>query len=91
MNEHFKLLGFKVKDVITNFTGVVTSISFDISGCVQGFVSPGLEKDGRPGDSRWFDTKRLKPLNGEFIMESPTFDVVPGGQELPKYSLKPIL
>ena len=38
MQNHFELLGYKVKDSVTGFTGVVTSISFELYGCVQALV-----------------------------------------------------
>jgi len=91
MNEHFKLLGFKVRDAVTGFHGVVTTISFDLYGCVQAIVSPGkCDEKGDFGESRWFDTKRLIALSKKSVMEVPTFDVVPGGQELPGYPSKPL-
>jgi hypothetical protein len=33
-----KLLGTKVRDVVTGFVGIVTSVSFDLYGCVQAVV-----------------------------------------------------
>src|SRR5256885_6644880 len=59
--KHLELLGYQVRDVVSGFTGVVTSISFDLYGCVQGLVTPPvIEKEGKKsGDSGWFDTKRL--------------------------------
>lgn len=84
-NEHLKLLGFKVKDVVTGFTGVISSISFDLYGCVQAIVNPGLDKDGKPGDMHWFDLKRLEPIGDKPVMEQPTFESVPGGEHLPTF------
>ena len=89
MNEHLKLLGIKVRDKVTGFIGVASSISFDISGCIQAFVVPSKSKDGKLGDGHWFDTKRLKILDANPVTELPTFEIIPGGQELPGYSSKP--
>ena len=89
MKEHFKLLGFKVVDKVIGFKGVVTSISFDLSGCIQALVCPEVNASGVPGDSRWFDTKRLKIISKIPIISPPSYDVVPGGQEYPKYESKP--
>jgi hypothetical protein len=89
VKEHFELLGRKAKDVVTGFEGVVTSISFDLYGCVQAVVSPGLNEKQEPGDGRWFDTKRLVPLSAEPVMTVPSFEVVPGGQALPTYPSNP--
>lgn len=68
-------LGYKVKDKITGMTGVATSVCFDLYGCVQITVSPGLGKDNKPGDSFWIDIQRLKILDSnERVMTPPTFD-----------------
>ena len=32
---HLELLGQKVEDKVTGFRGVVTTISFDLYGCIQ--------------------------------------------------------
>ena len=89
MEKHIALLGFKVHDVITDFSGIVTSISFDISGCIQALVCPGLNKDNKIDDSRWYDTKRLEILSKKPVVAVPTFKIVPGGQELPSYESQP--
>jgi len=86
MNEHLKLLGIKVRDAVTGFTGVVSSISFDLFGCVQAVVSPPVNNDGVLGEGRWFDTKRLVVLEPDPVMQVPSFDLVPGGQALPRQS-----
>ena len=39
MNE-LKLLGLKVKDKVTGFTGIITSVSFDLYGCIQVIITP---------------------------------------------------
>jgi hypothetical protein len=85
MREHFKLLGFAVRDVVTGFAGVVTSISFDLYGCVQAVVTPFVDEKGVAGDGRWHDTKRLVATSDAPVMAVPTFVTVPGGQELPIY------
>jgi len=90
--EHMKLIGFKVKDVVTGFTGVVTSVSFDLYGCVQAIVSPGLTEKGEPGDGRWFDMKRLVPTSEAPVMALPSFAVeaVPGPEFKPAQASNPI-
>jgi hypothetical protein len=92
MKEHFKLLGFKVRDAVTGFEGVVESISFDLYGCVQAIVRPGLDKK-KPNDlgaGHWFDTKRLSAIGKVPVMAIPTFSEVPGGSEKPAYPSKPM-
>lgn len=90
MKEHMKLLGHKVRDIVTGFEGIVTSISFDLYGCVQAIVTPEKKKgDDKVGDSHWFDTKRLKATSKQPAMEVPTFQVVPGPERKPAFPQKP--
>ena len=47
IKKHLDLLGLKVKDRVSDFEGVVISISFDLYGCVQADVRPfTTDKDG---------------------------------------------
>ena len=89
MKEHMKLLGLKVCDRVTGFTGIVTSISFELYGCVQAVITPPAKMDtekpdGMVGRGHWFDTKRLEVLSTQPVMELPTFEVLPGGASLPR-------
>lgn len=88
---HLALLGHRVRDVVTGSEGVVSSVSFDISGCVQGLVSPTRKADEKElPQSYWFDTKRLRRIGDDQpVMELPTFENVPGGQDLPRFTSKP--
>lgn len=83
MNEYIKLLGCKVRDIVTGFTGVVSSVSFDLYGCVQVVVTPEIDKDGKLENGHWFDAKRLVVLESTPVMNVPAFEAVPGGQQLP--------
>lgn len=76
MKEAIAFLGFKVRDRVTGFVGVVTSISFDLYGCIQAIVSPVVttEKPNEIADSRWFDVKRLECLEDKPVMEAQSFD-----------------
>lgn len=91
MKEHLKLLGLTVQDMVTGFTGVVVCISFDLYGCVQAVVQPGVDSNKGTPEGRWFDTKRLKPKAGtKPVMAVPTFESVPGGDAHPAFPLKPM-
>ena len=70
--EHIEILGLEVKDKVTGFKGVATSISFDLYGCIQVVVNPGMDKDGKLGDQHWFDKNRLV-LDGYRIMPVPDY------------------
>lgn len=80
IRKHLGLLGHRVEDRVTGFTGVVASISFDLYGCVQAIVNPGIGKDGKLGEQNWFDVNRLVVKTKAPIMEIPNFDFGPVAQ-----------
>lgn len=67
-----KTLGRKVEDKATGHLGIVTSVSFDLYGCVQVLVSPQA-KNGELNVSLWFDIERLAVKDSESIMPIPSF------------------
>ena len=74
LKKHIDLLGYKVEDKVTGFTGVLASVSFDLYGCVQAIVTPtGLDKDGKIMDAHWFDISRLKILGKVPVMTPPDY------------------
>jgi hypothetical protein len=75
MQRYFKLLGFRVKDKITGFEGVVETIGFDLYGCVQASVRPTLTDKKEWPDGRWFDLIRLVPISKKPVIEMPAFMV----------------
>jgi hypothetical protein len=77
IKKHLELLGLKVEDKVTGYRGVVASISFDLYGCVQAIVNPGLGKDKKLADSNYFDVNRLKVLSPKPVMDRPNFDFGP--------------
>jgi len=74
VKKHLSLLGLKVKDKVTGYTGVVASIGFDLYGCVQAIVNPGMDKDGKLQDSQWFDVNRLEIKDKTPVMKLPNFE-----------------
>lgn len=74
---HLELLGKKVRDRVTKTTGVVTSISFDLFGCIQAILNPGMDKDGKQRDSLWMDVSRLEVLDKKPVMTPPNFNAGP--------------
>ena len=74
VNRHLDLLGLKVRDKITGFEGIVSSVSFDLYGCIQTVVSPAVDKDMKKENDRWFDTTRLEILENSPVMSLPNFD-----------------
>lgn len=71
---HFQLLGLKVRDRVTGFSGVVSSLAFDLYGCIQAIIHPGIQADGKMGDQCWFDINRLEVLSNEPVMQRPNFE-----------------
>ncbi len=60
LTDYLSLLGLRVKDAVTGFAGVVTSVSFDLYGCVQAVVTPsGVDKDEKMKQGHWLDVNRL--------------------------------
>lgn len=77
LNKYLDMLGMRVEDRVTGFKGVITSMSFDLYGCIQAIVNPGVDKDGKPGDSHWFDIARLQTTTPEPVMDRPEFNWTP--------------
>jgi len=77
LKKHLDLLGMKVKDRITGFNGVVATVGFDLYGCVQAIVNPGLDEKGDIRESRWFDVNRLIVTDTEPVMDRPNFEWTP--------------
>lgn len=75
INDHLQLLGMKVEDRVTGLTGIVSSIGFDLYGCIQAIVNPGVDKDGKLRDQCWFDVNRLKVVSDAPVMPQPDFVV----------------
>jgi hypothetical protein len=73
IKKHLDMLGVKVEDRVTGMKGVITSISFDLYGCVQAVINPGLDKDEKPRDGMWMDVARFKVLDTTPVMARPDF------------------
>ncbi len=73
INTHMKLLGLKVQDRVTGLKGIVSSISFDLYGCVQATITTPADKNNVKGTNYWHDVARLKILSKIPVMELPNF------------------
>lgn len=71
--KHIDLLGFRVEDRVTGLVGVITSVTFDLYGCIQGLVTPPAENSKRE-ESWWCDVSRLKVLSDQPVMDQPNFE-----------------
>ncbi|RLE24687.1 MAG: hypothetical protein DRJ50_04285, partial [Actinobacteria bacterium] len=67
------LLGFRVRDVITNIEGVATSVSFDLYGCIQIVLDRGYDEKNERIETPWLDLVRLEKLEGDRLLTLPDF------------------
>lgn len=73
------MLGKKVKDKISGFTGIVTSHATHMNGCDRVWISPPVDKDGKLIDGAWFDVVQLEVLPDEAIKPQVLEQQKPGG------------
>jgi len=74
VEKHLSLLGLRVEDKVTKAVGVVDSISFDLYGCVQAGLNPGMDKDNKQLECRWYDVSRLTVLDETPVMSQPNYE-----------------
>jgi hypothetical protein len=53
-------LGFKGRDLITGFSGIITGKVHYITGCNQLLLTPSIGADGKPGEAQWIDEQRVE-------------------------------
>jgi len=58
--EIIEQLGKEGTDKITNFKGVISSVSFDLYGCAQYWLTPKANKDMIIPEGKWMDHGRIK-------------------------------
>lgn len=83
VKDQLAFLGLEVQDKVTTFSGIVTSVSFDLYGCIQCLVNPGLDNDGKIKDSVWFDSNRLNKMTKNPVIPLPEFDYLHGPEVKP--------
>ena len=77
VEKSINLLGCRAKDLISGGNGIVTSICFDLYGCIQVIITPGkVGKDGKEVPSiGWIDINRARITNNKKIMKLPDFEI----------------
>lgn len=80
LDDTFALLGHHMRDKVTGMIGVVTSVSFDLYGCVQATIHSGLDKEGKPAEQYWFDVQRLESTDKPRVMDPPDFGDMPAAE-----------
>jgi len=73
VQDHLSKLGYPAKDRVTGFVGVVTSVGFDLYGCIQYVLTPPAGEKGKQEDGRWFDANRVEITSWEPVMSRPEF------------------
>jgi len=81
-----ELLGLKATDKVTGFHGVVTSISYDLYGCVQAVLHAPYEKNEKADLplGHWFDIGRLTVVDFKPVLDIPDFEDVHGPADKPR-------
>jgi len=75
VEQSVKFLGKKVKDKISGRKGIVTSVCFDLYGCIQIVIDEQkTDKDGKAVSFGWFDINRAEIITNKTIMDFPDFD-----------------
>ena len=75
IEKHFDMLGLKGECKVTGFSGVITSLSFDLYGCIQVVITPDkTSKEGAIQEGHWFDVNRVQITSDTPVMELPDFD-----------------
>lgn len=75
IEKHLELLGMEVEDKVTGLRGIVSSVSFDLYGCIQAIITQKVKEDGTVPDTRWFDVPRLKVINKKPVIDLPNFNI----------------
>lgn len=53
-------LGDRAKDPVSGFSGIVTSVTTFLHGCIRVAITPEkLDKDGKPRDEKYFDQSQI--------------------------------
>ena len=71
--KHLGLLGREAEDRVTGFKGVVTSLAFDLYGCIQAVIQPNTDPEGKVPDGRWLDVVRINTECGRTVMACPDY------------------
>lgn len=71
-DQYLQFLGRQARDKVRGTVGHVTSVCFDLSGCVQVAIAPPVNADGKLPDVCWYDVQRVE-VTGDRVLELPTF------------------
>lgn len=60
-------LGSRLKCRVTGFEGICTGHCEYLTGCDTYCLNPGIDKDGKLQDSKWFDDMVLEVTEGKSV------------------------
>jgi hypothetical protein len=63
------VLGNKVKDKVTGFTGIAICKCLYLNGCIQFHVSPKVDRKGDLRCDEWFDEQQLVYVAKGLVVE----------------------
>ena len=73
------ILGSRVKDSLTGFTGIATARAEFLYGCTRICIEPEEMKDGVPIESKYFDEQRVEVIQEMAPQVSKASTAVSGG------------
>ena len=71
--KHIDLLGLPAKDKVTGQKGIISTVSFDLYGCIQYVITPPA-KEGKVMEGNWMDVRRIEITGTERVMPLPDFE-----------------
>lgn len=74
-SEVIDMLGREGKDKITGVKGIISSISFDLYGCIQVVLTPSKVKENSEiVFAGWFDINRIELTKKKRTMVPPSYE-----------------
>jgi hypothetical protein len=77
-NSGMENLGKEGRDKITGYKGIIVGMIIYLFGCVQYGLAPKVDKNGKMGDTNWFDAGRIEII-GDGITPKSVRGKKPGG------------
>lgn len=82
INDGTVQLGDRVRDTVTNFKGIATSITSEITGESRVGITPEAKSDGKPAEGYLFSGTHVEKVEEKH--EAPSGKRTGGDQQLPK-------
>lgn len=75
------VLGSKVRDSLTGFSGIATARTEWLYGCARIAIEPTELKDGKPIEPQWFDEQRVELIREQRPQISEISRATSGGPQ----------